>query len=229
MTETVAAASFVKIRFGQHPKIQKTTPNRSDAGWITVFTLIVVTQMNEYEFVLRFQLPKGESQAEEYLDALYEAGCDDSVVGVGLPGYIGLDFCREAISAEQAVISAVQDVKRAIPEAKLVEVTPDLLNISEIADFLSPRLQKVSRQAMRKYAFGQVAKVKTRFPAAAVSSSSPLWHLDEVVRWLVENNKADESKAQTLLDTSKTARALNVRLQAKTLQREIALFDAIVL
>ena len=185
--------------------------------------------MNEYEFVLRFQLPDGDQQSEQYLDALYEAGCDDATIGSGLQGYIGLDFCREAVSAEEAVISAVKAVKKAIPNATLKEVTPDLLNISEIADFLSPRLQKVSRQAMRKYAFGQVAKIKTRFPAAAVTSSSPLWHLDEVVSWLVENNKADKSKAEKLLDTSKTAKALNLRLQAQSLQKEMARLDVIFL
>lgn len=191
--------------------------------------LMKVAQMNEYEFVLRFQLPESDAQPEQYLDALYEAGCDDATVGIGLPGYIGLDFCREASNAETAVISAIQDVKKAIPDVKLNEVTPDLLNLSEIADFLSPRIQKVSRQAMRKYAFGQVAKVKTRFPAAAVTSNSPLWHLDEVVRWLIENNKADISKAQRLLEISKTTRALNFKLQAQALPREMTSFDAIIL
>lgn len=185
--------------------------------------------MNEYEFVLRFQLPESEAQAEQYLDVLYEAGCDDATIGVGLPGYIGLDFCREADSAEQAVISAVNDVKRAIPDAKLTEVTPDLLNITEIADLISSTLQKVSRQAMRKYAFGQIAKMKSRFPAAAIMSSSPLWHVDEVVFWLIENNKADKVKAQRLIEISKTARALNVRLQAQAIQGNLSSYDAIAL
>lgn len=188
-----------------------------------------VTQMNEFEFVLRFQLPESEAQAEQYLDVLYEAGCDDATIGTGLLGYIGLDFCREANSAEQAISSAINDVKRAIPNAKLTEVTPDLLNISEIADLISSRLQKVTRQAMRKYAFGQVAKMKSRFPAAAVTSSSPLWHVDEVVFWLVENSKADKEKAITLLEMSKAARALNVKLQVQAIQRDLSSFEAIAL
>lgn len=185
--------------------------------------------MNEYDFVLRFQLPEDCEQPEAYLDALYEAGCDDATIGVGIPGYIGLDFCRKSSSAEQALLSAINDVKRAIPRGKLTEVTPDLLNISEIADLVSSRLQKVSRQAMRKYAFGQVAKLKSRFPAAAVSSSSPLWHVDEVIYWLVENNKADRDKALTLLETSRTARTLNVKLQAQAIQKDISSLDAAAL
>lgn len=183
--------------------------------------------MNEYEFVLRFQLPESNTQAEQYLDALYEAGCSDATAGVGLPGYISLDFCREADSAENALISAIRDVKRAIPDAKLKEVTPDLLNISEITDLLSRRHRTITRQAMRKYAFGQIAKARTRFPAAAVTSSSPLWHLDEVVYWLMENNKANKSDVERILETSKTARALNIRLQMQTMQAEIASFERV--
>lgn len=188
-----------------------------------------VTQINEYEFVLRFQPPESETQAEQYLDALYEAGCDDTTVGFGLPGYIGLDFCREAGSAEQAVLSTIKDVKTAILDAKLTEVTPDLLNITEIADLISSRLQKVSHQAMRKYACGQVAKIKSRFPAAAVTSSSPLWHVDEVVFWLVENNKTDKAKAQRLIETSKTARTVNIRLQAQAIQANLSSINLITL
>lgn len=170
--------------------------------------------MTEYEFVLRFQLPADTDQPEEFLDALYEAGCDDAVVGVGLPGYISLDFSREANSAQEAVQSAIFDVQKAIHEAKLIEVSPDLLNTSEIADLVSARIGKITRQAMRKYTFGQVAKVNSRFPAAAVSSSSPLWHVDEVVSWLIENKKASNpAKAMRLIETSKAARAMNVRVQ----------------
>ncbi len=55
--------------------------------------------MTEYEFVLRFQLPAENDQPDEFLDSLYEAGCSDAVIGVGLSGYLALDFSREAVSA----------------------------------------------------------------------------------------------------------------------------------
>jgi hypothetical protein len=38
---------------------------------------------------------------------------------------IALDFIREADSTLEAVMSAVEDVKPVIPEAQLVEATPD--------------------------------------------------------------------------------------------------------
>lgn len=183
--------------------------------------------MAEYEFVLRFQLPADTDQPEEFLDALYEAGCDDAMVGVGLPGYISLDFSREATSAQEAVQSAISDVQKAIHGAKLIEASPDLLNTSEIADLVSKRIGKITRQAMRKYAYGQVARVKSRFPAAAVSSSSPLWHVDEVISWLIENKKAgNPAMALKLIETSKAARAINVRVQWQAVKDLIPKLEA---
>lgn len=184
--------------------------------------------MNEYDFVLRFQLLENNDQPERYLDTLYEAGCDDATIGVGLPGYIALDFCRVADSAEQALLSAIRDVKRAIPSAKLTEVTPDLLNISEIADLVSSKIHRVTRQAMRNYALGKLARINSRFPAAAVTSSSPLWHVDEVVSWMADNEKVDKVRAQGLIELSRTARALNAKLQSRNQQR-LSSFDAIAL
>lgn len=81
---------------------------------------------------------------------------------------------------------------------------------------------------MRNYALGKVAKIKSRFPAAAVTSSAPLWHVDEVVSWLAENEKADKEKTQGLIELSRTARALNVKLQSKN-QQHLSSFDAIAL
>ncbi len=214
MTKNAVAVSIVKIRFGLPREIQKVMPRKLGNGSINVSIQAEVRTMTEYEFVLRFQLPADTDLPEEFLDALYEAGCDDAVVGVGLPGYISLDFSREATDAQEAVLSAISHVQNAIHNAKLIEVSPDLLNTSEIADLVSARVGKITRQAMRKYTCGQVTKVKSRFPAAAVNSSSPLWHVDEVVSWLIENKKtSNQVNAMRLIEISKVARAMNVQVQ----------------
>ena len=49
-------------------------------------------------------------QADEVADALFEAGCDDALVGPS-EGVQFLDFDREADSADEAVRSAVADVE----------------------------------------------------------------------------------------------------------------------
>jgi len=177
----------------------------------------------DYNFILHFQLPKADDDPEAYLDALFEAGCDDATVGVGILGAIALDFCREADDAATAVRTAFEDVLKAIPEATLTEVGPDLLNTSEIADVISERAQKITRQAMRKYAQNQIAHMKTRFPCAAITSRSPLWHFDEVLNWMVDNEKLMAEIAHPLIETSKTVRAINSVLQREDAPEELVI------
>ncbi|MEW8308250.1 MAG: DNA-binding protein [gamma proteobacterium symbiont of Ctena orbiculata] len=75
--------------------------------------------MAVYKFTLTFALPSDRDNPEAFVDALFEAGCDDAIVGTGVKGGISLDFTREADSVEKAIASAVENVKTAIPGAKL--------------------------------------------------------------------------------------------------------------
>ncbi|WP_256347675.1 helix-turn-helix transcriptional regulator [Pseudomonas gingeri] len=86
-----------------------------------------------------------------------------------------LKFCRDAESARQALLSALQDVKRAIPDARLIEVLPDMVGLSDIADIVG-----VSRQNMRKLMLNHSAS----FPLAVHEGSASVWHLAEVLGWL---------------------------------------------
>lgn len=83
--------------------------------------------MQDYEFTLKFKLLDDSQDPENYVDSLYENNCDDALIGIGLQGRIALDFIREADSALDAIVSAIQDVKAAIPHAQLIEATPDIL------------------------------------------------------------------------------------------------------
>ena len=76
----------------------------------------------EYEFTLKLKLATVDSNADDVVERLGTAGCNDAVVGVGQPGRIALNFTRDCDSAEKAVASALKDVMRAIPQAKLLEV-----------------------------------------------------------------------------------------------------------
>lgn len=79
----------------------------------------------EYDFVLKFKLAEGSADANDLVERLGEEGCDDAVIGIGQPGRIALNFTREADSAQQAIISALEDVRRVIPDAELIEASPD--------------------------------------------------------------------------------------------------------
>lgn len=130
----------------------------------------------EYIFTLKYQLADHDSD----LDALVErlggaAGCDDALVGVGQPGRLALEFSREADSAEEAVRTALADVKSAVPSARLIEASPDLVGLTDVADIVG-----VSRQAMRKLMLAH----RETFPVPVHEGSASIWHLAEVLDWL---------------------------------------------
>lgn len=71
----------------------------------------------EYEFKLTYKLPS-EPDVDQVVNKLGEAGCTDALVGLGVDGQIALEFVREASTAEEALQSALEDVKRALPDAE---------------------------------------------------------------------------------------------------------------
>ena len=158
--------------------------------------------MTEYDFVLKFDLPDHDADPEQFVDALYEAGCDDATVGIGQNGRVALNFIREAPSAFDAVTSAMSDVKRAIPGAKLIEATPDLVGLSDIAEIVG-----CSRQNIRKI----VVTHKSVFPSPIHEGSTALWHLSKVLQWL----KARGSYAieDSLIEVSSTNMQINIASQ----------------
>ena len=98
----------------------------------------------EYIFTLKYQLGSDVEDMDAVIERLGEAGCD-ALAGIGLPGRLALEFTREAPSAEAAVGSALDDVRRALPDARLIEAAPDLVGLTDVAEIAG-----VSRQAMRK-------------------------------------------------------------------------------
>jgi hypothetical protein len=165
--------------------------------------------MASYDFTLTFWLPDKDAEPEAYLDALFEAGCDDATIGVGRQGVISLAFDREAPSAEEAIRSAVAMVTQAIPGSRLVEAKPDLVNLSDVADLVG-----VSRQNIRKYATGEIRSVDARFPVPSFSGSpTPLWHLYEVALWL--NRYTELRPRPEIIEASLAAYKLNIDTQTR--------------
>ena len=161
--------------------------------------------MNEYQYTLTFTLPDTQDDPTQYLDALFEAGCDDAVVGTGTPGMISLEFNRNADSAMNAVDSAIRDVMKAIPGASLIEVKPDLVGLTDVAEILD-----CSRQNIRKYVVGY-----PNFPRPAVTGKFQLWHLWEIAKF-------DKfSIPETIIEISKVAWKLNLDLQNRKFEAEL--------
>ncbi|GDX05819.1 AlpA family transcriptional regulator [Buttiauxella sp. A111] len=165
--------------------------------------------MSEFSFTLIFTLPEKGQDPAEWVEALGAQGCDDALVGVGVTGRIALNFTREAQEARLAVVSAIKDVKRIIPSAVLVEVMPDLVGLTDIAELLG-----FSRQYMRKVMVSREA-----FPQPVHDGKTAIWHLEPVLRWMRE---AGVSKVPLpLVELSAVTRQCN-------LQRELADLDKTV-
>lgn len=167
--------------------------------------------MTTYEFTLAFALPSASADPASFLDALFEAGCDDATVGVGRRGSIALDFSREARSAEKAIRTAVASVQRAIPGAQLLEIKPDLVNLTDVAELVG-----VSRQNIRKYAAGEMRTVDVPFPVPCFSGTPSLWHLYEIAVWLFKHT--DLRPRREIVELSFAAYKINLEAQ----QRHVA-------
>ncbi|EJM78916.1 hypothetical protein [Pseudomonas sp. GM55] len=74
-----------------------------------------------FTFTLHYQLTSHESDVDALVERLAEEGCDDALVGTGLPGRLALEFIREAFSAREVMEGAIADVSRALPTARLIE------------------------------------------------------------------------------------------------------------
>src|SRR6266436_2430462 len=153
----------------------------------------------EYEFELRFKLPTDEADADELVERLGEAGCDDALIGIGQPGRIALRFTRQAESARRAIVSALEDVKKVIPAAKLIEAGPDFVGLTDVADMLG-----MSRQNIRKLTLAHAAT----FPAPVHEGSAAIWHLEAVLQWF--RGKGGYNIGQEQIDVAHIAMQINL-------------------
>ena len=155
--------------------------------------------MKTYEFELKFSLPKSSWRPEFLVERLGAAGCTDALVGIGQAGRIGFHFVRDANSAFEAVLSAIKNIKKAIPEASLIEAAPDLVGLSDIAKILG-----YSRQNMRKIMTNNLVS----FPTPIHEGQTILWHLSSILNWVKKGNRYQVD--ELLLDVANTNMQLNI-------------------
>jgi hypothetical protein len=166
--------------------------------------------MMDFEFTLKFRLPSDIKDADEAVERLGAHGCTDAMVGLGQPGYLGLDFIRTAKTAQEAVLSALDDVQAALPGAALVEAGPDYVGLTDVADVVGQ-----SRQNLRKLMLGH----HQRFPAPVHSGNPSLWHLAQVLEFLRERHV---EFPVPVFDVARTAMQLNLARQQPLIDRQLA-------
>src|SRR5713101_6241314 len=163
----------------------------------------------EYEFGLKYKVAD-DANMDELIEQLGEAGCDDALVGTGQPGRIALDFTRDASSAKNAIISALAAVKKAIPGAKLLEVTPDFVGMTDVAELLGVSRQNIQRLKQAHH---------SNFPTPVHEGSTVIWHLAHLLEWFKGRDSYDNEQA--LLDVAHTAMQINLAKEAKQLERRV--------
>lgn len=108
----------------------------------------------------------------------------------------------------------MEDVKRAVPSASLVEVAPDFVGLTDVATFT-----KMTRQNLRKLMVNHAMS----FPTPVHEGSASIWHLSDVLCWLRAKGSYDLELG--LLDVAAVAMQVNlvkdVRLIAPRVRREV--------
>ena len=123
-----------------------------------------------------------DPNSDDFESRFYDNGCSDALIAFQ-KGHIIVDFAREANSIDEAISSAIENVRAA--GAKIDRIEPDpLVNLTEIA----ARTQ-VTRAAISNYAKGARGKKDFPPPVVRVTSDTPLYDWAEVAAWLALNHK----------------------------------------
>ena len=124
---------------------------------------------------------------EEMEKALFEAGCDDALLGLQ-NGTVFLDFHRQADSPIEAISSAIADVARAGYEIERIE-PDDLVSAADIA-----RRANRSRTSIMQLRRGQRGPGGFPPPVACVRQRTPVWRWSAVADWLARHDLIEDNQ-----------------------------------
>ncbi len=135
--------------------------------------------MKTYQFVL---IVEGRDlQSGEMFDAVFEAGCDDALVGCS-NGVQFVDFEREAPSAGEAVRSAVTALESVSGVTVARVAGADLLSMADIA-IRTGR----TRESVRLLIVGKRGPGGFPPPVTDPRNRYRLWRSSEVQQWFAEH------------------------------------------
>lgn len=135
--------------------------------------------MRTYTFTLIVEGP--DLQADEMVDALFGAGCDDALVGA-VDGVQYVEFDREAETPEQAILSAVADIE-SVEGAQVARLADaGLISMAEIA-----RRTGRTGESIRLLIAGERGPGGFPPPLTDPRSRYRLWRAEEVDHWFRTN------------------------------------------
>ena len=101
---------------------------------------------------------------------------------------------------------AVASRRSAVPSARLIEVAPDLVGVTDVSEIVG-----VSRQNMRKLMLAHPGS----FPAPVHEGSASIWHLADVLAWL--QAKGNYSLTRDVQEVARVALQVNVAKEGRRL------------
>lgn len=151
--------------------------------------------MSEYVFTITVGGAIASDQEGQFLDRVYEAGCDDGVVGFN-EGTPFIEFMREADSAEEAITSAIANIEAAGYQAQYLEES-GLMLLADIA-------HRVEIKSTTLHNFKTGLRGPGKFPKAVsgLDSKSQLYPYQDVVRWLNDAGKIDSPELVEVADAA---------------------------
>jgi hypothetical protein len=150
-------------------------------------------------------------------DALYDAGCNDALVG-SRAGVLFAEFDRQAASSAEAIISAIRQIESSGAGLIVVRVEPDeLVSAAEIASRAG-----LHWETIRLYALGRRGPGTFPPPVALLRSRSPLYRWTDVAPWLAQQVGDVAAAASAELETATLIGLLNAALDLRRLAPQTA-------
>lgn len=146
----------------------------------------------------------------EVTNALYEAGCDDATVAARC-GRIVITFSRSAASLKDAILTAIQCVRKANIGADVLRV--DFCNLVTQAD-IARKIGR-TRQLVHQYMTGKRGPGGFPPPVCEVADGTWLWYWCEVAFWLWENDMITEDVLRDAQEVDAINSVLELEWQKK--------------
>ena len=134
--------------------------------------------MSSFHFTLIVEGP--DLQEESFIDALFEAGCDDAAIGRS-DGVQFVDFDRESGTLDRAILSAVDDLEK-LQGVEVVRIAD--AGLASLAD-IAARLGR-TRESVRLLVSGARGPGGFPKPVTDPRGRYRLWRWSDVERWCVE-------------------------------------------
>lgn len=183
----------------------------------------------QFEFELVFALPDGEQDPFDLSDAVFEAGFEDSLVGTGIPGLLGVELVAEGDDAEEVILAtARQLLKHLPPGTQLREVRPDLVSLADVAGKLG-----VKRQALQQrdiplpslgglYRIDELAAVLFAITTPEQGRRRPRFDIEPASRWFRAGSAARQVNAKLTM-RELDPRSLEFASSRKAGERKVAI------